>query len=179
LDVGQGMTWESLGWRYRALRIAAAAAAFAAIAASASEAAPGLFTNMAGKWRGDGSLSWTTGEVERIRCQATYEVEGDGNKITQSLTCATDSTKLVVKSTITYRPAAGAIVGDWREATYGINGRVSGSASAGRIRALVQSGDKNFTARVTVVTRGREQDVLIRPENFNVTEVAVKLRKTG
>ena len=161
------------------LRNVAAAALSFAMAASASEAAPGLFAGMAGKWRGDGSLSWTTGEVERIRCQATYEVEEDGNKITQNLTCATDSTKLVVKSTITYRPAAGAIIGDWREATYGINGRVSGSASAGSIKALVQSGDKDFTARVTVLTRGSEQDVLIRPENFNVTEVTVKLRKTG
>jgi hypothetical protein len=141
--------------------------------------AAGLFSGLAGSWRGDGSIGWTTGETERIRCTATYEVEREGNKLIQNLNCATDTTKLTVKSDISYNPSAGAITGTWTETNYGINGNVSGRASAGTINAIVQSTDKRFTARVTVVTRGSDQTVTIAPEGIDVTQVSVKLRRTG
>ena len=164
--------------KLRQLGAAACIAASVVLGAQAASAA-GLFTDMAGSWRGEGWVTWSTGETEILRCTATYEVEDEGNKIEQNLTCATDTTKLVVKSTISFRPAAGAIVGTWSETTYGVNGRVSGSASQGRIQALVQSGDKKFTARVNVTTRGGEQTVTISPQNIELAEVSVTLKKTG
>lgn len=142
-------------------------------------AAAGIFAGMAGSWRGDGSINWTTGETERLRCTAKYKVEREGNRIVQDLTCATDSTRLVIKSTITYNPDAGAITGNWSETSYGINGYVSGTASTNSVKAMVKSTDNRFKARVTVVTRGSEQSVSIVPEGIDVTEVSVKLRRTG
>ena len=147
--------------------------------AASPAAAGGLFEGMEGAWRGDGSIAWTTGETERMRCQAKYEVEREGNRITQNLTCATDSTRLVVKSTITFNPDAGAITGNWSETSYGINGYVSGTASTGSVKALVKSTDNRFKARVTVTTRGSDQTVSIAPEGIDVTEVAVKLRRSN
>ncbi len=141
-------------------------------------AAAGLFTNLAGSWRGDGSIGWSTGETERIRCTAIYEVERDGNKLLQNLTCATDSTRLIIKSDITYNPSAGAISGTWTETSYGVNGRVTGSANAAKIQAIVQSTDKRFTARVTVVTRGDVQTVTITSD-LELKEVSVELRRTS
>ena len=164
--------------KFRRFGLAAGAAAMLTLGAQAANAA-GLFANMAGSWRGEGWVTWSTGETEILRCTATYEVEDEGNKIEQNLTCATDTTKLIVKSTISFRPAAGAIVGTWSETTYGVNGRVSGSASQGRIQALVQSGDKKFTARVAVITRGEEQTVTISPQEIELAEVSVTLKKTG
>jgi hypothetical protein len=139
--------------------------------------AAGLFGAMAGSWRGDGSIEWNTGERERMRCTAKYEVEREGNRIKQDLTCATDSTRLVVKSTITFNPAAGAITGTWSETSYGINGVVSGTASTGSVKALVRSTDNRFRARVTVITAGKEQSVSIVPEGIDVDNVSVKLRR--
>jgi hypothetical protein len=43
----------------------------------------------------------------------------------------------------------------------------------------VASGDKRFTARVTVVTSGSNQTVTITPQGLEVTEVSVKLKRTG
>jgi hypothetical protein len=149
------------------------------LGAAGSASAAGLFDGMEGAWRGDGSIAWTTGETERMRCQAKYEVEREGNRITQNLTCATDSTRLVVKSTITFNPDAGAITGNWSETSYGINGYVSGTASTGSVKALVKSTDNRFKARVTVTTRGSDQTVSIAPEGIDVTEVAVKLRRSN
>ncbi len=141
--------------------------------------ADGLFSGLAGSWRGDGSITWSTGETERLRCNATYTVEREGNKLVQNLTCATDSTKLIVKSAITYNPAAGALSGTWMESSYGLNGFVSGRANATAIRAIVQSLDKSFSALVTVVTKGSDQTVTIAPEGLDVTEVSVKLRRAS
>jgi hypothetical protein len=84
-----------------------------------------------------------------------------------------------VKSDITYKPAAGVITGTWSETSYGINGWVSGNAGTGRISALVESREKTFSAKVSVVTNGSEQVVKIEPRNLEVTEVEVTLQRTG
>jgi hypothetical protein len=152
---------------------------FAWLGATAPAAAAGLFEGMEGSWRGDGSIAWSTGETERMRCTAKYEVEREGNRITQNLTCATDSTRLVIKSTITYNPDAGAITGNWSETSYGINGYVSGTASTGSVKALVKSTDNRFNARVNVTTRGEEQKVEILPNGIDVTSVEVTLRRAA
>ena len=149
------------------------------LAAQGSAAAAGIFVGMEGSWRGEGTIDWKTGETERMRCTAKYEVEKEGNKITQNLTCATDSTRLVIKSTITYNPDAGAVTGNWAETSDGITGNVTGHAGPGRVQAQVKSSDNRFTARVDVTLRGSEQTVSIRPQNFDVTEVAVTLRRSG
>jgi hypothetical protein len=148
-------------------------------AASTPSFAAGLFEGLAGAWRGEGSIGWTTGETERIRCTAKYVVGTGGNQLVQNLTCATDSTRLVVKSDITYVPAAGALRGSWSETTYGINGNVTGRANAATIRANVQSNDKRFTALVVVTTKGDEQSVTITPEGIDVTGVSVTLRRSA
>lgn len=137
--------------------------------------AAGLFTGFAGKWAGEGSLKLANGASERIRCRATYEVEREGNQLLQDLRCASDSYKLTIKSDVIYKPDAGAITGSWRETGYGVGGNVTGLASSGNVQAWVRGND--FTAKVTVVTQGGQQVVTIRPQAYDVTEVAVTLRK--
>jgi hypothetical protein len=162
------------------VRKSAAALALLALlspAAIAPAFATGLFTGMEGSWRGEGSLTWSTGENERMRCTAEYEVEDEGNTLIQNLTCATDSTRLVVKSDITYKPAAAVITGSWSESTYGIRGWVTGTASVGSIKAKVESSDKGFSAEVGIVMRGVEQIVSIVPKQIEVTEVLVTMQR--
>lgn len=146
---------------------------------TAAPAAAGLFDGMAGAWKGDGSISWNTGETEHMRCNAKYVVERDGNRLIQNLTCATDSTRLIIKSTVTFNPAAAAITGDWSETTYGVNGYVTGTASTGAVNARVKSTDNRFKANVTMKTSGSTQTVTIAPQDFDVTNVAVTLKKGG
>ncbi len=159
-------------------KVAAALLVASCATAVPSAVAAGLFAGLSGSWRGDGSIAWSTGETERIRCTAVYEVEKEGNQLIQTLTCATDSTRLIVKSDITYNPDAGAISGTWVETSYGVSGRVTGSANAARIQAVVQSADRRFTARVTVATRGDTQTVKITSD-LELQEVNVQLKRTG
>jgi hypothetical protein len=164
----------------RSKAVAAAAAALLAFAVPHGvgpqrAAAAGLFSGLAGSWSGDGTLKLEGGSSERIRCRATYEVEGDGNKLKQELRCASDSYSLTVKSDVTYNPAAGAITGTWFETGYATGGFVSGRASTGNIQAWVQGND--FSARVAIVTSSGQQMVTIQPQNSSVTEVSVTMRR--
>lgn len=164
-------------FRVRQGLAAAAIAALALAGLSSGAAAAGLFAGLEGSWRGDGSIEWSTGETERMRCTAKYKTENEGNKLVQDLTCATDSTRLVIASTINFNPKAGAITGTWSEKSYGITGSVSGRAGTGSIQALVETPDDRFTARVTVLTKGNRQEVSIKPEQLEVRDVSVKLQK--
>ena len=161
------------------LVVGSALFALASISFAAPAFADGLFAGLAGSWRGEGSLKWSTVENERMRCTAKYDVTQEGNKIVQDMVCATDSTRLVVKSDITYRPAAGVITGSWSEKGYGINGWVTGSASAGSIKANVESRDKSFYAEVGIVMEGADQIVTIVPRNIDVTEVFVTMQRAN
>lgn len=47
-----------------------AAAIFSIALNGISGASPaGVFSGLDGSWRGDGSIKWTSGETERIRCR--------------------------------------------------------------------------------------------------------------
>jgi hypothetical protein len=137
----------------------------------------GVFSGLDGSWRGDGSIRWRSGETERIRCQGTYEVDRSGNRLEQHLTCASDAMKLNITSSIVYNPEAGVITGSWNEGSHNVGGWVSGNASPTAIDALVQSSDKKFSSKVSVVTRGQQQTVSIVPQGLDVTAVTVALRR--
>jgi len=148
-------------------------------AGSAPSSAVGVFSSLAGSWRGDGSIQWTSGETERIRCQGVYTVDAAGNEIKQHLTCASDATKLIIDSTLAYKPDADVITGSWNESSYHVGGWVTGTANPTTINALVQSNDKKFSSRISVVTQGEEQTVSIKPQGLDVSEVSVTLRRGG
>ena len=136
-------------------------------------AATSPFAAMAGSWSGDGTIKMSTGDSERIRCRGTYALEGA--KLRQTLRCASDSYKLDVKSELSYNSGAGRVSGTWSETNYGVGGFLSGSVVGGQIRARVEG--QNFAATVDVTTSGDQQSVTIRPQQTDVSEVAVTLRR--
>jgi len=161
--------------------LAASAAALLALASPSGLGvqpafASGLFTGFEGSWSGDGTLTLAGGSSESIRCRATYEVENDGNKLKQELRCASDSYTLTVESNVTYNSDAGVISGTWHETGYSTGGFLNGNASAGRIDARVEG--NGFSASVEITTTSNQQVVTIRPQNMDVTEVSVTMRRT-
>lgn len=138
----------------------------------------GVFSGLDGSWRGDGSITWTSGETERIRCQGTYEVDPSGNRLEQRLTCASDASKLNITSSIVYDPEAGVITGSWNERSHNVGGWVSGNARPAAIDALLQSSDKKFRSKVSVMTRGQQQTVSIMPQGLDVAGVTVALQRS-
>lgn len=152
----------------------------ASIGLTPAATAAGIFQQMTGMWRGDGSIRYYDGTKESLRCTAKNEVTDDGNKIAQVLTCANPSagTPWKITSNLTYREVAGVISGSWSETNYGLSGHIAGSASNGRIDGQVSTTSQNISVRVSVVTSGNQQTVNLRvttPEGL--TEISVQMSK--
>ena len=88
----------------------------------------------AGKADG-GRVVLSDGQVERIRCQATDEVEDGGNAMRQQLRCASPSYHFDVRNTVTHRQG---MTGNWNETTRNVGGQVTGAASRNMVRMRVE-----------------------------------------
>lgn len=177
------MLFQSLTSAYWSRRLGAVAMLFllAPTVGLATASAAGIFSGMAGAWRGDGSIKYVNGQSEGMRCTAENDVSDDGNKVLQVLTCAFASggSPLKIRTDISYREAAGVVKGFWSESSYGVHGEITGNIRGGTIRARVKpSTTQNITVDVEVVTQGATQTITLHPTNYDVKEVSVRLRKS-
>jgi hypothetical protein len=132
------------------------------------------FASLAGSWSGSGTITTSSGGSERIRCRARYAVGEGGRLLQQALTCASDSYKFEISSTIQVQGGS-TVVGTWQEATRGVSGNLSGRISGPNISARVDG--PGFAAGVAVNTSGHSQSVVIRPQGTDITDVSVSLHK--
>jgi hypothetical protein len=95
----------------QAVRAAGVGAALL-LSVSAAHAQSSPFAGFKGVWSGNGTVSLSDGSSERIRCRATYAVDGSGRALQQTLRCASDSYKFDLSSNVTSQgnrsPATGA-----------------------------------------------------------------------
>ncbi|WP_407118786.1 hypothetical protein [Bradyrhizobium sp. LMG 9283] len=141
--------------------------------ADAAQAAASPFVAMAGTWSGGGTLSTTDGGQERLRCRAAYNVTASGTELRLNLRCASASYNFDLAGDVEYR--GGAISGSWSEATRNASGTISGRAVGDHIDAAAR-GD-NFSANLSLTTRGSRQSISIRPQGTNVTGVSLALNR--
>ncbi len=141
------------------------------LSAGAAQAAGSPFSAMAGSWSGGGVLSTSDGAQERLRCRASYDVDGRGVELHLNLRCASASYNIDLASNVQYR--GGAISGEWTESSRNASGTLSGRAAAGRIDAAATG--PNFSAGLSLTTRGNRQTVSIRPQGTSITGVTLAL----
>ncbi len=135
--------------------------------------ADGPFAGYAGRWVGNGSVTYDDGKTEAIKCRVTYFVVDGGSGLQQNIRCASASYKFEVRSDIDY--AGGKVSGSWVEMVNNASGNVSGTASDNLIRASVKS-DK-LDATMSVKLSGSSQSVNISPKGLGVKLVSINLRK--
>ena len=98
----------------------------------AAEAQTSGFSALSGSWSGSGSVTLTSGAVERIRCKATYEVALSGNNFQQNLRCRSDSYDFNLRASIVR--SGDSVGGTWIETTRNANGGISGRISGNQIQ---------------------------------------------
>jgi hypothetical protein len=135
-------------------------------------AAAGPFTTMAGSWSGGGTLT-TSGGQESLRCRAAYNVDGRGDNLRLNLRCASASYNFNLSGDFQHR--GGTISGSWNESTHNASGTVSGRASGDVVQAAAR-GD-NFTANLSLRTRGNRQAVDIQSPGSAISGISVTLNK--
>jgi hypothetical protein len=166
------MSWGS-STTFAALRAAIFAAALLHSPAP-SHAQHGPFAGLSGSWSGGGFIRLASGQRERLRCRANYQVAENGTRLQQSLRCASDSYRFDVNSNIVSEGRA--LTGSWSETSRNASGSVSGRMSGGQIQARIDG--VGFSASLIVNTRGDRQSVTIESPGHEVTEVSVTLTRT-
>ncbi|MBV9075886.1 MAG: hypothetical protein JO048_00195 [Methylobacteriaceae bacterium] len=142
-------------------------------AAPSQAQSKGAFAEYAGAWSGSGRVESASG-TESIRCRAQGQVGEGGTSVTQRLVCASASYQFNIDCRATDK--SGQVSGSWNETTRGISGSLSGTVGSGRLQAVVNS--PLFTANVSIVSRGKTQEVVIAPQNNDVRQVSVRLTRS-
>jgi hypothetical protein len=131
------------------------------------------FAAMAGAWTGGGVISLTNDITERLRCRADHKFNQSASSLALSIRCASDNYKFELTSNVVER--RGQISGQWKEASYGVSGAITGRVAGNRITATAQ-GDK-FTSALSVTTTGNRQTVSLTPERTYIISVQISLNK--
>jgi hypothetical protein len=139
----------------------------------AVSAAVSPFRVLAGSWTGGGVISLSNGEQERLRCRASYDVDGGGEQLRLNIRCASDSYNIDLSSDVTYR--GGEISGQWSEASRNASGTLAGRASGDHIEAEARG--QSFSAGLSMTTRGKRQTISIRPEGTDIRAVSLALER--
>jgi len=157
----------------RQLIRAAGIAAVLMLTASAGHAQSRPFAGLDGAWSGNGTISLSDGSSERIRCRASYKVDGTGLGLKQTLRCASDSYKFDLSSEV--RSQGEQISGNWTEVTRNIVGNLQGTAGGGKVDVVVEA--PGFTASLLMRTNGNRQSVQINSKG-DIRSVTITMVKS-
>ena len=140
------------------------------ILATNAHARTGVFQGLGGSWSGNGTITLSDGNSERLRCRANYQVDGSGNSLQQTLRCASDSYRFDLNSNVS--GSDGNISGTWSETSRNINGSLQGRGSNGRITLAIDA--PGFSAGLSLTTRGNRQSVSITSQG-DIRSVSISL----
>jgi len=155
-----------IGWR------TAAAAAAAFLLAGAAMAQSGAFARFGGSWSGSGQIRLEQGQREGIRCSAHYVPRNGGTALGLSLRCASASGRVELRASLSSRGSR--VTGTWEERSFGLSGRISGSASGSSLRLAFRGG---LSGSMIVTTSGRSQSFSVRTDASALKSVSVSLRR--
>jgi hypothetical protein len=154
------------------LRSLGLAAALIAVATQAqAQAGRGPFAIFPGSWSGGGALSLASGAVERLHCTAAYRLDDGGATLMQNLDCASDSYKFDL--TNQFQATGSDIAGQWLEVTRHAQGTIAGRVNGGHVEGTVTG--PGFTATFSLQARANQQQVLIRVQGGDITQISAAL----
>ncbi len=133
--------------------------------ASASEA----FDSLKGSWSGGGSVSFSSGETEKLRCTARYS--GGGSNLAFNMKCASTSAQINLSGDLS---GGNKVSGSWNESSYGLSGGASGSASGNSVRVKISGGANGY---LTLNVSGSRHTVALSTQGSPISGVNVSLNR--
>ena len=143
----------------RRLTFAAVAFFMTAFAAFPSNAQSSAFAGMAGTWSGPGTVTLDDGSSERIRCRATYKV--NGASLDLSLTCASDAYRFNLLAAVVAQ--GGEITGNWSETSRNVGGNIEGRGAHGSFQVIAQAA--GFSSSISLKTTGNKQQIAMKADS--------------
>ena len=134
----------------------------------------GPFGSLPGRWVGDGRLGFKSGDVEKIKCRATYFVETQGQHLRQNIRCASASGKVELKSAIDHANG-GKLTGTWKELLYNLSGQLEGTVTERGFRIKVNGKDLN--AHMEIIVKDNRQIVEVHFDSATLIGMTLLLTK--
>jgi hypothetical protein len=158
-----------------ALAAAAAVGLLGLVALPGSvQASSSPFTAMSGSWSGAGVITLASGNKERLRCRAKYDVDGSGNTLDLTLRCASDSYNFEFQSNVAH--SNGAVSGNWSENTRHVGGSLEGNARGNVIQMRVSG---VISATLGLSTNGNQQSISIQAPGTELASVAISMNRAS
>jgi hypothetical protein len=136
-----------------------------------SPAADGSLDVLAGTWRGDGTMSFESGETESISCNGYYK--GAGN-LSVVIRCKGTTSNFELRSKLASNGEK--VSGSWEERTYNATGDVSGTASAGTLNVQF-SGSLTGSLEMTFSSSSQSVSVSVGTKGAGIKSVRVSLNR--
>jgi hypothetical protein len=134
---------------------------------------PGPFERMSGTWSGGGTVVFSDGHDDLIRCHLDNDVSEAGSLLELHLRCASASYNFEVQSTVgSYQ---GEVSGNWNERSRNIGGQLLGVSEKDRVVAHVGGG--GFEADVTLTATVGSLVFTLVPVRTEVREVVIILQR--
>lgn len=162
-------------WRSTVSAAVVLAGCLAASPVSAQEAGAqaGPFASLIGWWQGEGRLGFKEGQVETVRCRATYLAGATANALDQTIRCAAASGAIEVKATVVEDD--GKLTGTWSERLHDLSGDITGQITARGFKVRVAS--SRLTAGMDIAVRGDRQIVEIQFHDTTLVGLTLLLQK--
>jgi len=163
------------GWRstVSAVVIMAGCLAPAPLVAQDGNPASGPFASLIGWWSGEGRLGFKEGQIETVRCRATYLAGATANALDQTIRCAAASGAIEVKATVVEND--GKLTGTWSERLHDISGDITGEITPRGFKVRIAS--SRLTAGMDIAVRSDRQIVEIQFHDSTLVGLTLMLQK--
>ena len=126
---------------------------------------------LAGSWRGDGTMSFESGETENISCNGYYKGTGTLSVV---IRCKGTSSNFELRSKL--EANGDKVSGSWEERTYNATGDVSGAASAGKLNVQF-SGSLTGSLEMAFSSSSQSVSVSVGTKGAGIKGVRVSLSR--
>jgi hypothetical protein len=141
--------------------------------AAASGAQAGPIEDLTGYWTGAGTVFFTNGDTERVKCAVVYKVGASGTQIRQNMRCA--SADYNINAAAELRLQGSQVSGNWEEKTYSTTGDVTGRYTGSSFVLSIHA--SSFTAGMNVGLSSCKQSITITPKGVEVRRISMNLAK--
>jgi hypothetical protein len=93
--------------------------------------------SIGGNWSGGGTVTLSSGNVEKVRCRATFSPSGNGASMSAS--CANATARVTQTAELT-RVSATRYIGEFRNPEYNISGSIRITLSGNTLNAALSGG---------------------------------------
>jgi len=129
-----------------------------------------LFTEIRGKWGGNGTLTLRDGTKERLACSSQYG--GSATQLSLIISCRSKVNPITMNAKLSAN--SGKLLGTWEEKTYKAIGTISGVATENKIKFYIGG---NVLGTMTVKYSKRTQDVTIKASNVSLQDVRIRMTR--